>query len=129
MYESTILALGSMALLMLVQLLIADVVSIKFKHLPGSSVPTDHNSLLFRSTRTAANTNESIAIFVLAILFCIFSNASPNFTAYAAWGFVGARLTYAGFYYSNRPLLRSLTFVISLLFLLALLLIGLSVWV
>lgn len=127
-YESSILALGAMALLMFLQLVFADLVGIKFKHLPGGSVPADHESLLFRSTRTVANTNESVAIFVLAILFCILSNASASFTAYASWGFVAARLAYAVFYYSNLKLWRSVTFGISLLCLLVLLVIGLSGW-
>jgi len=129
MYESTILALGSMALLMLVQLVFADVVGIRSKHEPGSTVRADHKNLLFRSTRTVANTNESVAIFVLATLFCIFSNASPSYTAYASWGFVAARLIYAVFYYSNLQLWRSIAFGIAVLCLLALIVIGFSVWV
>ena len=129
MYESTILALGAMALLMFVQLIVADVVGIRSRHSPGSPVPADHKSLLFRSTRTVANTNESVAIFVLATIFCILSNASPVYTAYASWGFVAARLVYAVFYYSNLQLLRSVTFGISLLCLVALIVTGLSAWV
>ena len=128
MYESTILALGAMTLLMFIQLVFADLVGMKSKHRPGNSVSADHKSLLFRSTRTVANTNESIAIFLLAVLFCIFSNATPSSTAYASWGFVATRFVYAGFYYTNLQLLRSLTFAMSLLCLLALLVIGLSVW-
>ncbi|GJL66561.1 MAG: hypothetical protein NPIRA05_15320 [Nitrospirales bacterium] len=124
MYESTILAFGAMALLMFVQLLIADVVGIKSKHIPGGAVPVDHKQLLFRTTRTVANTNESVAIFVLASLFCILMEASPAYTGYAAWAFVTARLVYALLYYSNIQLWRSVSFGISLLSLLALLLIG-----
>ncbi|MFT4520317.1 MAG: hypothetical protein ACI9JM_002719 [Halioglobus sp.] len=84
MYQSTILALGAMALLMLVQLLFADLVGIKSKHIPGGLVPADHESLLFRSPRTVANTNESVIIFVLAVLFCVLSSASPSLTSYAS---------------------------------------------
>ncbi|MFK7733736.1 MAG: MAPEG family protein [Pseudomonadales bacterium] len=127
-YENTILAMGGMAVLMLIQLIVADVVGVKVKHPPGSAVPSDHNSGLFRATRTMANTNESIAIFILAVLFCIYSNASPVHTAYAAWGFVTARVGYAVCYYGNVKLLRSVLFGISLLFLLALLVIGIIVW-
>ncbi|MEZ5570379.1 MAG: MAPEG family protein [Halioglobus sp.] len=129
MYESTVLALGAMAALMLVQLIVADVVGIRSKHSPGSAVPADHANLLFRSTRTVANTNESVAIFVLATLFCIYSSASPSYTAYAAWSFVASRAVYAVCYYGNLQLLRSVTFGIALLCLLALMAIGLSVWV
>lgn len=126
MYENTILAMGAMALLMFVQLIFADLVGVRSKHTPGGLIPVDHEKLLFRSTRAVANTNESIAIFILASLFCIFSNASPIYTAYASWGFVVARLFYALFYYGNLRLCRSATFGISLLFLSALMVIGVS---
>lgn len=124
MYESTILALGFMALLMLMQLVVADVIGIKSKHPPGSPVPADHKNPLFRSTRVVGNTNESIAIFVLAALFCIFSNASPTYTAYASWGFVFARVAYAVCYYGNLKLFRSIVFGVSVLCLLVLIATG-----
>jgi uncharacterized MAPEG superfamily protein len=127
-YESTIMAMGAMAVLMFIQLVFADVVGIRAKHTPGDAVRVDHENLLFRATRTVANTNESIAIFVLASSFCILSNASPSMTAYASWGFVAARSIYAVFYYSNLQVLRSVIFGISVLCLLALVMIGFSVW-
>ena len=72
-YTYTVYAIGSLAFLMLVQLLIADVVGIASKHIPGSLVPSDHSSFLFRSSRVVANTNESIAIFILAnYVLCFF---------------------------------------------------------
>ncbi len=123
-YELTIYALGAMALLMLLQVLIADVVGIKSKHMPGASVATNHDDVLFRATRAVGNTNESIAIFVLAALFCIFSGAAPDYTGYAAWGFVAARALYALCYYGNVQMLRSVAFGISLVFLAGLLGVG-----
>jgi uncharacterized MAPEG superfamily protein len=123
-YEYTTFALGAMALLMLLQLLVADVAGMKSKHTPGASINTDHSNFLFRASRTVANTNESIAVFVLATTFCILSNASPTYTAYAAWGFIAARALYALFYYLNLQILRSVIFGVSLLSLAALLVIG-----
>ena len=123
-YEMTIYAIGGLALLLLFQLLVADVVGILSKHTPGSTIGGGHSNLLFRVSRTVANTNESIAIFILATLFCILSGASPTYTAYAAWGFVLSRALYAVCYYSNLQTLRSATFAISLLCLLGLLLTG-----
>jgi uncharacterized MAPEG superfamily protein len=125
-YESTIVGLGAMALLMVIQLVFADIVSIKARHTPGSPVLVGHESLLFRSARTVGNTNESVAIFLLSVLFCIYSNASPTLTAYVSWGFIITRLFYAGFYYFNLQLCRSVTFGISILCLLALVAIGFS---
>lgn len=128
-YENTILALGAMGVLMLIQLLIADLVGIKSKHLPGSVVSTNHSILLFRVTRTVANTNESIAIFILAVLFGIFSGAQPIYMAYVSWGFVASRIIYAVCYYTNQQILRSITFGVSLLCLLGLFVVGFGAWV
>lgn len=117
-------ALGAMALLMLIQILVADVLAIRAKHVPGTPVTADHGSLLFRATRVVANTNESIAVFILALAFCFLSEASPMYTAYAAWGFVASRSVYSLCYYFNLQIPRSIVFGISLVLLLTLLLIG-----
>lgn len=127
-FETTILALGTMAGLMLVQIIVADFIGIKSKHIPGTTVTSDHDNVLFRATRTVANTNESIAIFVLLVLFCILSNANPVYTGYAAWGFVATRVAYALCYYADLRLPRSIIFGVSVIFLLALLVIGLAVY-
>jgi uncharacterized MAPEG superfamily protein len=109
---------------MLIQLLIADITGIKSKHIPGAGVPSDHGNFLFRSTRAVANTNESIAVFIVAVLFCIHSNADPAYTAYASWAFVTLRVVYAFCYYANLQILRSVTFGLSFLCLFVLLFIG-----
>ena len=127
-YSMTVLALGVLAVVMYCQLLVADVIGLRSGHIPGALVPVDHENPLFRATRTVANTNESIAIFILAILFCAMSGAPAAATAYAAWSFVIERILYAVCYYSNLKLLRSSVFVISLVALAALLVIGSSVW-
>ena len=123
-FRLLVAALGGMALLMLIQILVVDVLGIFSKHVPGAPVDADHDSLFFRAVRTVANTNESIAVFILAVLFCVLAEASPLYTAYAAWGFFASRISYAVCYYSNLKLLRSAVFGISLLFLFALLVIG-----
>lgn len=123
-YQLTIFALGTLAVLMLVQLLAADVLGIQAKHKPGTPVAADHSNSLFRASRVVGNANESIAIFILAVAFCIMSGASPSYTAYAAWAYVVARFVYAGCYYGNMQTLRSTIFGVSLLALVALLVIG-----
>lgn len=128
-YEHTVIAMGAMALLMFVQLLIADVVGLRAKHTPGGVVPVDHKDMLFRSTRTVANTNESVSIFLLACVFAILSGAPPMFTGYAACGFVLARAVYALCYYSNLQLLRSVFFGVASLALAVLLGVGFSAWI
>lgn len=123
-YEFTLYAVGALALLLLFQLLVADVVGIVSKHTPGSAINGGHDDVLFRVSRTVANSNESIAIFVLSVMFFIFMGASSTYTAYGAWGFVASRVLYAVFYYSNLQLLRSVVFGISLLCSASLLAIG-----
>ena len=127
-YTYTVYAIASLASLMLVQLLIADIVGIRLKHIPGSTIPSDHNNFLFRASRVVTNTNETIAIYILAIVVCVFSNASPQITAFISWAFVIARLCYALCYYCNLKILRSVIFGISLLALIALLVTGISTW-
>lgn len=123
-YSSSITTLAVMAAIMLVQLITADVTSICRKHIPGTSVSDDHSDFLFRVTRTVANTNESIAIFVCVLLFCILSGASPTLTAYGAWTYVTSRGVYAVCYYANLQTLRSICFGLSALALIGLLLVG-----
>lgn len=123
-FQQLALAMCGMALLMLMQILVVDVLGIRAKHVPGTLVDANHDSLIFRASRTVANTNESIAVFILAVLFCVLMGASPLYTAYAAWGFVVSRVLYAFCYYSNLKLLRSVVFGVSLVFLFALLAIG-----
>ncbi len=123
-YSSSVTALGAVAALMLAQVLVVDFLGIINKHIPGSPVATDHANTLFRATRTVGNTNESIAIFICALLFCMFVSASPTYTAYATWGYVLSRMAYAVCYYTNLQILRSVTFGISLLALGALIFVG-----
>lgn len=127
-YSATIAALGTLAVLMFCQLLVADVLGLRAKHVPGSQVPSDHSNPLFRASRAVANTNESIAIFILAVVFCMLSGASVSATGYSAWAFVIARLLYTACYYLNWQSPRSVMFGISLVALVALLITGFSVW-
>jgi uncharacterized MAPEG superfamily protein len=113
---------------MFCQLLIADVIGIRSKHVPGSQVPSDHGNTLFRASRTVANTNESIAVFILAVLFCVLSGASASATGYAAWTFVIARFLYAVCYYANWQVPRSVMFGVSVLAIAALIILGFSAW-
>ncbi len=124
LYSSSIAALGVFTLLMLLQILAADVVGIMRKHPPGTPVAADHGNALFRVVRTVANTNESVAVFLGGLLFCVLSSASPQYTAYAAWAYVLARAFYTICYYANLQVLRSIGFGFSLLALAALLIVG-----
>ena len=124
-YTYAINALGYVAALMILQLVVADVFGIKRKHVPGTPVDANHKDALFRLTRTVANTNESVAIFIAGLLYCVLTSASPTLTAYAAWTYACSRTVYAICYYANLQLLRSISFGVSLLALAWLLGVGL----
>lgn len=125
-YDWLIYAVGAMALLMIVQLLVADLVGLSRKHMPGTPVNADHGNLHFRSVRALGNTNESIAIFVLLVLFNLFVGADAGLAGAAAWGFVLGRAGHMACYYANIQLVRSGFFGLSLIALIAMLVIGLT---
>ena len=60
--------MGLTGLLLIIQVLVADVIAIKEKHTPGFPVEPGHHNLLFRTARAYANTNETIAAFALLAL-------------------------------------------------------------
>ncbi len=125
-YAGAVSSLAVLAALMIVQLLVADVTGIRRRHVPGTPVTPDHADALFRVTRTLANTNESIAIFIVLLLYCMLGGASPVWTAWGAWAYVICRMLYAFCYYANLPTYRSISFGLSLLALLAMLITGLA---
>lgn len=127
-YSLTILAMLATATLFIVQMLVLDVAGIRAKHVPGAPVPADHANFLFRATRAHANTNESLAAFVLLVAIALFSAASPKWTAAFAWLYVGGRTGHMLCYYADLRLARSASFGISLIALIALLVLSLSIW-
>ena len=124
-YAGAISTLAALAALMIAQLLIADVTGIRRRHVPGTPVTPDHADALFRVSRTVANMNESVAIFVVLLLYCIFAGASPAWTAWSAWAYAICRLLYAVCYYANLPTYRSISFGLSLIALITMLVVGL----
>ena len=124
-YELTVYSWGALSMLLLVQLLVADILGIRARQVPGAPPELDHANPLFRASRTVANTNESIAAYIVLVLFCIFNGADAPYTAYLSWAFVVGRIAYALCYYSNQSTMRSVSFGLSLLVLLGLLVVGL----
>jgi uncharacterized MAPEG superfamily protein len=114
-YDGTVLAWAAAAALMLVQLLVADVAGIRAGHVPGTPVEGGHDDLLFRATRALANTNESVAIFVLASLAAVATGADPGWTDGLALAWFAFRAGHAIAYWFDRRLARSVLFAGSLL--------------
>jgi uncharacterized MAPEG superfamily protein len=123
-YAPTVLAMGATAALLLLQLFVVDWTAIKSRHAPGTPVQADPARFLFRATRAHANTNESVAAFVLLSLFGIFSSASPTWLNALCWVYVVARVAHMTFYYAGLQLLRSASFGIGLVALVGMLAIG-----
>lgn len=127
-YSVLISAMGALALIQIIQLVVADVIGILSKHTPGAVVEANHDNILFRASRVFANTNETISVFILASVFSMFVNASPEVTGTAAWSYVIARVLYAFCYYANLKTMRSIIFGFSLLALVVLFLSGVYAW-
>jgi uncharacterized MAPEG superfamily protein len=123
-YGATIWAMGIMGGLLLVQLIVVDVAGIRAGHAPGTAVTGDHSSFLFRVTRAHANTNESIAVFILLGLFGVLHGAAPGWLNLCAIVYVAARVAHMLCYYADLKLARSASFAVAFLALLGMLVVG-----
>ncbi len=127
-YKITILVAGLTGLLLLIQILIVDIVAIMKRHIPGHPVETDHDSFLFRATRVHANTNESVAAFILFALFGVFSESNALYlNIFSVVYFIG-RVSHMIFYYWNAKIVRSISFALSIIGLVGMFVSGLIVW-
>lgn len=127
-YKITILISGLTGLLLLIQIIIADILAIKTKHTPGYPISPNHNNFLFRAARAHNNTNESIAIFALFTLFGILSESNPSYlNAFSVVYFV-SRFMHMICYYANFKLARSISFPLSLAGLMGMFISGLITW-
>lgn len=123
-YWLTVMVMGGLGVLLLVQLLIADVVGLTRKKVPGFPVSADHEDFLFRAIRAHSNTNESVAIFILFALFGMHVGANAWYlNLFATVYFIG-RLAHMACYYMNLKLVRSISFVVAIVGLLGMLLVG-----
>lgn len=113
---------------MLFQLIVADLVAIRAGHKAGTPVPPDSSKFIFRAARAHANTNESIAAFMLFAVAGILSGVAAGWLNALAWGYIACRVAHMLSYYANLKLARSTAFGISLLVLLAMLATVLQAW-
>ena len=113
-YHPTILACVALAALIMLQVLIADVASIKAKHVPGMPVTSGHGSFHFRAVRALGNTNETLGLFLLLIVLATALGTNVTWTNALAWVYVGARAGHMTFYYLRQGLLRSACFGLGL---------------
>lgn len=123
-YRATVAAMGTMGGLVLLQIIVADVAGIRAGHVPGAPVTGGHDDFFFRAVRAHANTNESIAAFILLALFGILRNASPYWLNACAMVYVAARIAHMLCYYGDIKLARSASFVVAFLALVGMLVVG-----
>jgi len=127
-YKITLLVAGLTGLMMLIQMLIADVAAIKEKHTPGYPVKPDHASFLFRAARVHANTNESIAAFILFAFFGVFTASSALYLNVFSVIYLVSRIAHMCFYYGDFKLARSISFPLSLIGLIGMFITGITSW-
>ena len=118
LYAGTLSALVITGIMMMLQVMVADLASIKSKHPPGVPIPADSASFLFRSSRAFANTNETIAIFILFAVTGVLISADPTTLCVGAWAYLACRVLHMLSYYANLKLIRSTVFGLSLVALL-----------
>ncbi len=125
-YRATVAAMGTMGGLLLLQIIVLDIAGVRAGHVPGAPVTGGHDDFLFRAFRAHANTNESLAAFILLALFGILRTASPWGLNVCATVFVAARLAHMLCYYADVKLLRSASFVVAFLALVGMLVVGVA---
>ena len=91
----------------LVQTIVADVAGIRAHHVPGMPVTGGHDDFFFRAARAQANTNESLALFLLLTLAAMLLGANGWLTSALVWVFVIARVVHMLAYYADQRTLRS----------------------
>ncbi len=127
-YETSILVLGLSGMLFFIQLLVADITGIKQKHPPGTAIQAGHDSFLFRSNRAFANSNETVGILILFVLFSIFSSANPTWVNGLSLIYFVGRIAHMIFYYADFKLMRSVSFAISTIGLIGIFISGILRW-
>ncbi len=125
-YLPTLWCLLAAGGLILIQLLVADVIGLSNGHVPGSVVAASHKNIHFRATRAHANTNESVAAFILLVLGGVALGATPVWLNGLSIAYCAARVAHMLFYWSGLSIARSLSFIVSLVSLFGLLIVGVA---
>ncbi len=111
-YFGSVLALGFLGFLVLVQLLVADLIAIRRGHVPGTPVSASHGDLLFRATRAHANTSESIGAVILISAFAIVVGGDPAWVNPSLAAFLAFRLIHMLAYYLDLRVVRGVAFAL-----------------
>jgi uncharacterized MAPEG superfamily protein len=128
-YKLTILIIGLTGLTFLIQLIVVDLIGIKAKHRPGFPIKANYNDIHFRADRAFSNSNESVSIYILLVLFSILSFADPDRLNMSCACYLIGRIGHMVCYYLNLGLFRSISFGVSLVGLIGVFIAGIITWV
>lgn len=95
------------------------------KWLAGNRAPSERPLLEWasRADRAYQNLKDYFPCFAVAILLLAHLDLFNPFTAVCAWGFVALRVLHMGFYIAGYPLMRALTWMLSMTLLVGMLII------
>ncbi len=110
-YPGTVVAWTFTALLLLVQVLVADVTGLRRKRSPGAGVEGGHDDFLWRAERAFMNNNETLGAFVLLTLAAVGVAAEPLPVNGCALLFVTARAGHMVCYWADLRRLRSVCWI------------------
>jgi len=109
-YFVTVVSLTITGMLIIIKVLILDLLLLRSKHVPGTSIEEHHSNLIFRANRALANFNESFSAFIALAISGIFLAASPIAVNLCAVSYLLSRVTYMICYYTDARKLRSVMF-------------------
>ena len=113
-YHTTLAMVASGGLLLVLQLIVADLTAIRRGHKAGYPIAADSTKFLFRAARAHINTNESISAFAIFGLVGVLVAASPAWLNALSVLWIASRVAHMAFYYANKKALRSTAFAVSL---------------
>ena len=114
-YLPALVCLAASGLLLVVELVVADLAALRAGHAPGHPVPANPDRFLFRAVRAHANLNESLAGFIAVLLAAVLLQGAPTaVNAFSALYLIG-RLGHATMYYANFRRARSVCFGMALI--------------
>ncbi|MEE4302396.1 MAG: MAPEG family protein [Pseudomonadales bacterium] len=115
LYPGTVFAWLLVAVLLLLQVLVADVVSVRRKHTPGAPIDGGHDDFLWRADRAHRNTNETLGAFVLLTLAAVAVEAHPVAVNGLALVYAAGRAAHMACYWADLRVPRSVSWVVALL--------------
>jgi len=121
MYQSAFWALWLVLVTVFAQGMIAAAIKAKQPNTIPGQIPDglDHQSVVFRTSRTHLNSLENLTVFLGTALLAILVGADPTWTAGCIWVYALARLAHMGLYYAiatnKNPSPRSYFYLIGVL--------------